>query len=133
VRFSASEVMTRHYTNPIIIITLIVTKQISNMSVLLKRQFTKSVRSYYSTLTTLHCPQSPAKLLCAVQQSIDISRRPGKATSAAVAHGRADGRTDRRTPDRCIDPAAHTTQAVPITTDKQTADLTNLIPQTLMQ
>ena len=45
-----------------------------------------------------------ARLLCAVQQSTDIFGRPRHSS------GQTNRQTDGRTPDRCIDPAPHTSQ-----------------------
>ena len=66
--------------------------------------------------TCIRPPQEA--LLCAVQQSIDISRWPGAqqqtCSSGISAVGQTDGWTDGRTPDRCIDPIPHSMQVVPI-------------------
>jgi len=55
------------------------------------------------TLTTWHCPRClpRAALLCAVQQSIDVSCQPGHpaAKFAALAHAGTDRLTDRRPTD----------------------------------
>ena len=66
--------------------------------------------------TCIRPPQEA--LLCAVQQSIDISHWPGAqqqtCSSGISAVGQTDGWTDGRTPDRCIDPIPHSMQVVPI-------------------
>ena len=51
--------------------------------------------SFTCTLTTRHCPHSPTALLCAVQQSIDISFRPRRSCKVC-GQRRTDGRTDTR-------------------------------------
>ena len=81
----------------------------------LKIQVKCSARLY--TLTTWHCPHSPAALLCAVQQSIGISCRPAPGKfAAAMTYTGTDRWTDGRTHDRCIEPcSACTKQAVPLT------------------
>jgi len=62
----------------------------------------KTEFSFPRQLTTWHCPHLLLSAgLLTTQQSIDISGRMGQ--------------TDGRTPDRCTDPAPHTTPTVPIT------------------
>jgi len=59
------------------------------------------------TLTTWHCPHSPAARSAAVRHAaIYRYLLPAGhiAKFAAVAHAGTDRRTDGRTPDRCIDP-----------------------------
>jgi len=61
-----------------------------------------SVFSYLRTLTTWHCPHSPATRCCCSNRSISPARwAHGKKLVAAGlllwAHARTDGRTDRRT------------------------------------
>ena len=57
----------------------------------------KSVFSCLRTLTTWHCPHSPAVLLGAVQQSIEISCRSGRTGKVCCYAWPTLGQTDRRT------------------------------------
>jgi len=72
-----------------------------------KQHFAK-IKWFLRTLTTWHYPLSPAALLCAVQQSIDISSLPGpqqltcSSGFAAVCpcwDRQTDGQTDGRLTD----------------------------------
>ena len=65
----------------------------------------------------IHSPH--AALLCAMQQSIDISCRLGpqqqRVCCCKPMLGQTDRQTDGRTPDRCTNSTPHSMLAVPIT------------------
>ena len=63
-------------------------------------------------LSTFACCMLRCCLMCS-SRSIYLAGLATAAKFAAVARAGTDRGTDRRTPDRCIDPAPHTTQAVP--------------------
>ena len=82
----------------------------------------KSVFNFLRTLTTWHCPHSPAARCCWAPGSNRSISPAGRALSnkpaAAACDGRMMGQTDRqatngRTPDSCINPAPHTMRSVP--------------------
>ena len=69
------------------------------------------------TLTTGHCPHSPAARRCCSNRSISpacLGPQQLTCSSAFAAVGPCwDRQTDGRTPYRCVDPAPHAMQAVP--------------------
>ena len=77
----------------------------------------KSVFGDVRTLTTYHCPHSPAaRRRCSNRSIAPACLGPQQRTcsSAFAAVGPCwDRQTDGRTPYRCVDPAAHAMQAVP--------------------
>ena len=74
------------------------------------------VFSLLRTLTTWHYPHSPSHvaLLCAMQQSIDISCRSGPQQHVCNNGFAAVGPCWDRQTDRRIDPAAHSMRALPM-------------------
>jgi len=73
------------------------------------------VFSYLRTLTTWHCPHSPAARRCCNNRSISpVSRAHSSKPSAAgwPVLGQTDGQTDGQTPYRCVS-APNTMQSVP--------------------
>ena len=74
----------------------------------------KSVFSFLRRLTMWHYPHSPAARRAAVGgAAIDIICWPGPQQQTCW-NRHTDRWADGRTPDRCIDPARHSTRAVPI-------------------
>jgi len=68
--------------------------------------------SYLRTLTTWHCPHSPAARHCCSNRS--PLRQAHGSKPASATNGQIDGETDGRTPYRFTDPAPHTMRAVPM-------------------
>ena len=68
--------------------------------------------SYLRTLTTWHCPHSPAARRCCSNRS--PLRQAHSSKPASGTNGQIDGETDGRTPYRFTDPAPHTMRAVPM-------------------
>ena len=86
--------------------------------------------SYLRTLTTWHCPHSPAARRCCSNRSVSPARRAHSSKPAEaglllwihpVTDRRMDTRMDTGTPHHFIglDPATHTMWAVPIAGDEK--------------
>ena len=67
--------------------------------------FNKPVFSFLRTLTTWHCPHSPAAAAVQRASRTTAANLQRRVSCCGPVLGQTDGQTDRRTPDRCIDPA----------------------------
>jgi len=81
----------------------------------------KSVFSYLRTLTTWHCPHSPAAAASIDRYLLSVWPTAANLQQRRAAAGwerQTNGRTDGRTPDRYMDPAPRTMLAASIINSK---------------
>jgi len=93
-----------------------------------------NVSSYLRTLTTRHCPHSPAARRCCSDRSASPARLAHSSKSAAAGLLLWDRQTDGRTPCRFVDPAVHTVRALATSLSvRQTQHGTENISNKLLQ